>query len=51
MANLGKIAAVLLKGKYLSKDALEKKKKDVAAEYEKQSVKTLESALDPAHKD
>ena len=50
VANLGKIAAVFLKGKYLSKDALKKKKKDVAAEYEKQSVKTLESALYPAHK-
>ena len=51
VVNLGKISAVFLRGKYFSKDALEKQKKDVAAAYDKQAIMSLESALDPGHKD
>ena len=49
-ANLDKIAAVVLKGKYFSKAALDKLKSDVAAAYAKQPAKKdLLSAIDRTH--
>ena len=51
VANLGKISAVFLNGKYLPKATLEKMKSDVADAYAKQPLKDLASALDPNHKD
>ena len=50
-ANLSKISAVFLKGKYFSKPALEKLKSDVAAEYASQPLKAIASAIDTNHVD
>jgi imidazolonepropionase-like amidohydrolase len=47
VANLEKISAVFLKGRYFPKAALEKMKSDVAAAYETQTLKALHTALDP----
>ncbi|MEJ7687059.1 MAG: amidohydrolase family protein [Variovorax sp.] len=49
-ANLGKIAGVILKGRYFAPEALEKMKADVAAAYQAQPLKPLEEALDQTHK-
>jgi imidazolonepropionase-like amidohydrolase len=51
VANLNKIAAVVLNGKYLSEVALDKLKSDVAAAYAGQSVEHLSTVLDPSHVD
>ena len=51
VANLDKIAAVFPKDKYLSKDALEKLKSDVADAYGKQPLKALSTAIDTSHVD
>jgi predicted amidohydrolase YtcJ len=48
-ANLSKIAAVFLNGKYFSKAALDKLKSDVAAAYNAQAVQPLSAVLDPNH--
>ena len=49
VANLDKISAVLLKGKYYSRVALDKLLSDVAAAYAAQPLKELSTALDPTH--
>ena len=51
VANLDRISGVFLKGKYYSKEALEKLKSDVATAYAAQSLKDLSTALDPTHMD
>ncbi len=51
VANLSKIAAVFLKGKCLSKQALEKLKSDVAETYRNRPLGNLNTVLDPTHKD
>lgn len=50
-ANLSKISAVVLKGKYFSKSALEKLKSEVADAYASQPLKALASAIDSSHID
>jgi predicted amidohydrolase len=51
VANLDKVSAVFLKGKYFSKDALDKMKADVAAAYAALPLQALSTALDPTHVD
>ena len=51
VSNLSKIAAVVLKGKYFGKAALDKMKSDVATTYQAQSVQPLHTSLDPSHID
>ena len=51
VANLDKISAVFLKGKYFSKVALEKLKSDVATAYANQPLQSFHTALDPNHLD
>ena len=48
VANLDEIAAVFLKDKYLSKDALEKLKSDVADAYGKQPLRAPSLPSTPA---
>ena len=50
-AHLGRISAVLLKGRYFGADALEKMKAGVAAAYQNRALRSLETALDASHKD
>ncbi len=50
VANLGKISAVVLKGRYLPKAALEKMKNEVAESYKNQPLKDLSAVLDPNHR-
>ena len=49
VAHLARISAVVLKGKYFSKGALDKLKSDVADAYKNQPLKNLSAALDPTH--
>ena len=51
VANLGKIAGVVLKGKYFSKAALEKQKADVADAYSKLTIQTVAASVEPPHID
>jgi hypothetical protein len=51
VANMSKISAVVLKGKYFPKAVLEKMKSDVAAAYAAQPVQAMHTALDPNHVD
>ena len=51
VANMSKIAAVVLKGKYFSKAALDKQKADVADAYLKQTLPTAAIAQELAHID
>ena len=51
VANLAKISAVFLKGKYFSKVALDKLKSDVATAYANQPLQSFHTALDPNHID
>ena len=51
VANMSKIAAVVLKGKYFSKAALDKQKADVADAYLKQTLPTAATAQELAHID
>ena len=50
-ANLSKIAAVVLKGKYFSKAALDKQKADVADAYSKLTIQTIAASVEPVHTD
>jgi hypothetical protein len=50
-ANLDKVFAVVLRGKYYSRAALDKLLADVAAANAAQSLRPLETALDPTHVD
>ena len=50
VANLSKISAVVLKGKFLPKEALEKLKSDTALSLSNQPLKNLSAALDPNHR-
>ena len=47
VANLGKISAVVLQGRYLPKSALEAMKQASAQAYAAQALKPLNAALDP----
>ena len=49
--NLGKIAAVFLKGRYFSKAMLDKLKSDVAKTYESRPLAAPSTAAEPAHVD
>ena len=49
VANLGKISAVVLQGRYLPKTALEAMKQASAQAYAAQALKPLNAALDPHH--
>jgi cytosine/adenosine deaminase-related metal-dependent hydrolase len=49
VANLDKISAVFLKGKYYSRVALDKLLSDVVAAYAAQPLKELSTTLDPTH--
>ena len=49
VANLGKISAVVLQGRYLPKTALEAMKQASAQAYATQALKPLNAALDPHH--
>jgi cytosine/adenosine deaminase-related metal-dependent hydrolase len=51
VANLDKISAVVLKGKYYSRTALDRLLSDVAAGYAAAPLKELSTALDPTHLD
>lgn len=51
VANLSKIAGVVLKGKYFSKEALEKLKSDVADAYGRQPLQAFSTVVDLAHND
>lgn len=51
VANLSKISAVFLKGKFFSKVALDKLKSDVATAYANQPLQSFHTALDPNHVD
>ena len=51
VANLSKIAAVVMKGKYFSKAALDKQKSDVADAYSKVTIQTIASLIETMHKD
>jgi imidazolonepropionase-like amidohydrolase len=51
VANLDKVSGVFLKGKYFSKDALDKMKSDVASAYAAIPIQALSTALDPTHVD
>jgi imidazolonepropionase-like amidohydrolase len=51
VANLDKISAVVLKGKYYSRAALDRLLSDVAAAYAAAPLKELSTALDPTHFD
>jgi len=51
VANLSKIAGVVLKGKYFSKAALEKQKADVADAYSKLTIQTVAASVEPPHVD
>ena len=50
VANLSKIAGVVLKGKYFSKAALEKQKADVATAYANAPA-TIAAFIDRTHND
>ena len=49
VANLDKISAVFLRGKYYSRSALDKLLDTVKAAYAAQPLRALETALDPTH--
>jgi imidazolonepropionase-like amidohydrolase len=49
VANLGKISAVISRGKYFSRAALEMMKSEVAEALSKQPVRSLNTVLDTAH--
>ena len=49
VANLDKISAVVLRGKYYSRSALDKLLSDVAAAYAAQPLLDLSTAIDPNH--
>ena len=49
VANLDKIAAVLVNGRYLSRQALDKMKIGVADAYASQPLNSLSAATDPSH--
>ena len=51
VANLDKIAGVVLGGKYFSKQALDKMKSDVANAYSKLTIQTIAGSVEPAHTD
>ena len=51
VANMSKIAAVVLKGKYFSKASLDKQKADVAAAYASVTIQTVAASVEPAHID
>ena len=51
VANLDRISAVFLKGRYFSKQALDKMKNDVAAAYAAQSIQVTSAAAESAHVD
>ena len=50
-ANLSKIAAVVLRGKYFAKAALDKQKSDVADAYSKLTIQTIAASVEPVHID
>ena len=51
VANMSKIAGVVLKGKYFSKAALDKQKADVAAEYSKLTIQSVAASIESPHVD
>ena len=51
VANLDKISAVFLKGKYYSRAALDKLLSNASAAYTAQPLRALSTALDPTHND
>ena len=51
VANMSKIAGVVLRGKYFSKAALDKLKADVAATYASVTIQTVAASVEPAHVD
>ena len=51
VANLSKIAGVVLKGKYFSKAALDQQKADVASAYAQPAVASVAAMVEPAHID
>jgi hypothetical protein len=50
VANLGKIAGVVLKGRYLSKSYLDKAKADTAQAHATEPLRNLSAAIDLNHK-